>query len=226
MNRIKRVLLQGVMGLFPLTIGIISCSDDESYTYPNLLNEFADAVTDSSARFTHLQTDNGEKLPVANAKEISTEGVTPDTTYRTIVGYVPTITEKGASGAHIYNLQAIAAPQAQPASNVTEIKNDPLKVQSIWRGGDYLNFILLVKVQKGKHTFQFIEDSLTVSASTGQRTLYLRLYHDANNDVQAYTQKTYLSLPLAGYADKLKNGDLIEIKVPTTQGWEAWVREY
>lgn len=226
MNRIKRVLLQGVMGLLPLTIGIISCSDDDSYTYPNLLNEFADAATDSSARFAYLQTDNGEKLPVVNAKELSTEGVTPDTTYRTIVSYVPTLTEKGTLGAHIYSLQAIAAPQIQPATDFAEVKNDPLKVQSIWRGGDYLNFILLVKAQKGKHTFQFIKDSLTFSASTGQRTLYLRLYHDANNDVQAYTQKVCLSLPLAGYADKLKNGDLIEIKTPTTQGWEPWVRGY
>ncbi|MBQ8360569.1 MAG: NigD-like N-terminal domain-containing protein [Bacteroidaceae bacterium] len=227
MNRNRILFFWEIVSLLPLAAGLTSCSnDDDNYTYPNLLNEFADVATGPSARFTHLLTDKGERLPVVNAGEIATEGVTPDTVYRTMVGYVPVLTEEGTSGAQIYTLQAIAAPQPQPSSEFAEVKADPLEMQSIWRGGNYLNLILLVKAQKGRHTFHFIEDSVTVSASTGHRTLYLRLYHDANDDVQAYTQKVGLSLPLSGYSGTLAEGDSIEIRIPTPQGWEPWVRGY
>lgn len=222
MNRVGRYIFKGIVSLLTLSAGFISCSDDEDgYVYPPLLSEFADVVTDDSGTFTHICTDKGECLPIVNSAELVAEGVTPDTLYRVLSRY-----ELVDDGARLYSLQAIPAPCAQPADSFPEgIRADAVEMQSIWHGGNYLNMILLVKAQNGKHTFRFVEDSLTTS-SAGVHTLYLRLYHDAGGDVQAYTQKAYLSVPLQPYSSVLSSGDSIVFSIPTASGWQRWTRAF
>lgn len=224
MDRIGKFLFAtAVISLLTLSAGFVSCSTDEEddYVYPSLLSEFADVATDASGAFTHICTDNGQTLPIVNASELVAEGVIPDTIYRVLSRY-----ELVDEGAKLYSLQAIAAPYALPADSFPNgIKSDAVAMQSIWRGGNYLNMILLVKAQRGKHIFQFVEDSLTVSSS-GKHTLYLRLYHDADGDVQAYTQKACLSVPLHPYSSRLSLGDTIIFSIPTHQGWQQWKRAY
>lgn len=222
MNKVGRTIFNGIVGLLTFSASFISCSDDEDgYVYPPLLSEFADVVTDASGAFTHIHTDKGESLPIVNSSELMADGVTPDTLYRVLSRYEPV-----EGGAKLYSLQAIPAPYAQPVDSFPEgIKADAVEMQSIWRGGNYLNMILLVKAQDGKHIFSFVEDSLTTS-SVGVRTLYLSLYHDAGGDVQAYTQKAYLSVPLQPYSSLLSSGDSIVFSIPTTSGWQRWIREY
>lgn len=221
-NQVGRYIINCVIGLLTFSAGLISCSDDEErYVYPALLSEFADVSTDASGAFVYIHTDGGETLPIVNASELSAEGVTPDTLYRSLSRY-----ERVDGGAKLYSLQAIAAPRALPADSFPDgVKTDAVEMQSIWRGGNYLNMILLVKAQQGKHTFHFVEDSLTTSPA-GIRTLYLRLYHDAKGDVQAYTQKSYLSLPLSPYSSLLTPGDSIVFSIPTNKGWQSWIRRY
>ncbi|MBR5804471.1 MAG: hypothetical protein IKY31_09080 [Bacteroidaceae bacterium] len=221
MSKLKAIL-SGVISLLYISVGFTSCSqEDEGYTYPSLLSEFADVCTDEFGVFTHLLTDSGERLCIANSAEIKANSVTPDTIYRTLSRY-----ELVDGGAKLYSLQAIPAPEALPHDAFPEgVKADAVEMQSIWRGGDYLNMILLVKAQDGKHSFHFVEDSITLS-STGVTTLYLRLYHDAGNDVQAYTQKAYLSVPLQPYKSILSLGDSICFSIPTNSGWQNWKRAY
>ena len=76
------------------------------------------------------------------------------------------------------------------------MKTDPVNIQSIWRSGDYLNMILLVKAQNKKHSFHFIE----AQGANQTSCLRLTLYHDKGEDVEAYTQKAYLSVPLKKYS--------------------------
>lgn len=217
------------LGLW-LMLCLTACSnDEEDYTYPSIVSEFADVDTDASGRLVSLLTDGGDRLSVANASAISTEGVTPDTVYRTLVQYVPLPADDGTDSrqAQLYTVQAIPAPLPLPPTDFPDgVKADPLEMQSLWRGGNYLNMILLVKAQKGKHTFCFVEDSLTVSPTDGHAMLHLRLYHDAGDDVQAYTQKSYLSVPLSHYADRLSTGDSINLRIPTAKGWQEWKRGY
>ena len=224
MNRIGRLtFFIAIISLLTLSAGFVSCSNEEEddYVYPPLLSEFADVSTDASGIFANLHTDKGETLQIVNASELVAEGVTPDTIYRVLSRY-----ELVEGGAKLYSLQAIAAPYPVLADSFPEgIKNDAVEMQSIWRGGNYLNMILSVKAQKGKHIFHFIEDSLTTSP-LGRHSLYLRLYHDAGEDVQAYTQKAYLSVPLQPYSTRLSIGDTIIFSIPTYQGWEQWRRVY
>lgn len=211
--------MKTVLRLLPLCLLFLACSEEEDYTYPNLLSEFAEVCTDAQGASTRLITDDGEQLTISNAEAIPTEGITPDSVYRVITRYVRT-----GNQAEIYSLQAIPSSYAQPASAFPDgIKSDPVEMQSIWTGGNYLNMILLVKAQNGKHTFRFVEDSL-ITSPTGRHTLCLSLYHDAGDDVQAYTQKAYLSVPLLPYSDSLNEGDTLLMRIPTASGWQEWRR--
>ena len=220
MFKIKK-LYPIVAGLFLLT-GLLSCSDDEEdYVYPSVLSEFADVYSGSDRRLVCLQTDGGQRLEILNASTISTDGVVADTVYRSLVRY-----ERKTAGAEIYAIQMIAAPEPDsPADFPDGIKDDPVEMQSLWQGGDYLNMILLVKAQNARHTFRFVSDSIT-SSRDGVKTLHFRLYHDAGGDVQAYTQKAYLSLPLTSYKPLLSRGDTLSFSIPTTTGWQRWKRCY
>mgnify|MGYP000508053380 FL=1 len=93
------------------------------------------------------------------------------------------------------------------------IKTDPVAIQSIWRGGNYLNLILQVKVKDQKHGYHFIENKL--ENKDGEQTLYLTLYHDRNNDIEGFNRKVYLSVPLWAYAGKLHKGDKIVFNIRT-----------
>lgn len=80
------------------------------------------------------------------------------------------------------------------------MKTDPVELQSIWLGYDYLNILLGIKAQNGRHIVDFIEDEVTADAATGQVTVHLTLFHDNVEDVQAYTRRAYASAPLWKYA--------------------------
>ena len=115
-------------------------------------------------------------------------------------------------------------PLLRPESSLEPsagIKTDPLGMQSVWRGGKYLNLILLVKGLGGIHHFRVVEDSIIQSVS-GVRTLYLRLCHDAANDVEGYTSKVFLSVALDDYS--IGTSDSVKISIPTTHGWQQWDR--
>lgn len=220
--RTLRSISLGMVSLLFSVMGLVSCSSDgEDYTYPSLLSEFADVSTNADGRFDYLLTDEGRRLEIVNSAEIEVEGATPDTVYRTLSRY-----ELTDGGIRLYSLQAIPLlyPKSQDAFP-EGVKTDPLTLQSLWRGGNYLNMIVQVKAQNGKHVFYVVEDSLTTS-SAGGRTLFLRLCHDAGDDVQAYTQKAYFSIPLSSYTSSLSSGDVIVMDIPAETGWRRWMREF
>lgn len=64
----------------------------------------------------------------------------------------------------------------------------PVKIQSIWVGGDYLNMILEVEYHSKPHKFGVF------SHETNKRTLYFS--HDSNGDLPGYPKMMYLSFLL------------------------------
>ena len=93
----------------------------------------------------------------------------------------------------LYNTQLVISPVPLSESKFKEIKTDPVAIQSIWRGGNYLNLILQVKVKDQKHGYHFIENKL--ENKDGEQTLYLTLYHDRNNDIEVSTVKSICLFP-------------------------------
>lgn len=212
--------------LFVVSAFIVSCAaDEENRRYPALLSEFVEVTTTSSARLDLLCTDAGERLPVSNSASIETSRLTPDSTYRAIGRYERVLSDNGVWEATLYALQLIPSSYAVSASSFSEIKRDPVAMQSLWRGGNYLNIILLVKAQNGKHLFRFIDEGM-ISSADGVNTFSFSLYHDAAGDVEAYTQKVYLSIPLSPYAEYLSVGDTLSFAIPTSEGTQVWKTIY
>lgn len=195
--------------IFPLLLS--ACSDDD-YVYPNVLTDMIDLKTDNTGTGRYLITDEGTQWSIQSRTGL--DGLAPDTTYRTVTMYAP-LTDAGSTAgeAILYNTQLIISPIPLPEAKFKEIKTDPVAIQSLWRGGNYLNMILQVKAKDQQHGYHFIENKL--ENKDGEQTLYLTLYHDNNNDIEGFDRKVYLSIPLWSYSGILHPGDKIVFNINT-----------
>ncbi len=175
---------------------LTACGDD--YYVPSMKQDYLTAYSSASGNLESVLTDQGVHLPIlADATDSQTKA---DTLVRIVCNYTEELTSDGIAGIRVNALTATVSPVPQPADTFKDgVKNDPADVMSIWMGLDFLNCILEVKAQDGPHYFHFVEEEVTTDEATGHRTVSLLLYHDAGTDLQAYTQRAYLSIPLRQY---------------------------
>lgn len=186
---------------------LAGCKNDD-YVYPPAITEILSAQTDESGTIRYLLPDKGEALFAENGSRYS--GLVPDSVYR-MIGVYQTVDSDNGVVAHIYSIQQVISyePVSMPWS---EVKTDSVTVQSIWRSRDYINLILQVKSHIGVHVFRFAENGYILTP-TGSKTLALSLYHDKGDDLEAYTQRAYMSVPLSKYAGQLKEGDIVSFTI-------------
>lgn len=196
-----------------LTVFLLSnegCQEDD-YVYPDVLTEFTEVQTNDEGVLTYLLTDQGDKYQILEREGL--DGLTPDSIYRTLCVYQITDVEKET--VQLYSAQKVLSMLPKPASAFSDgIRTDPLDIQSIWLSGKYLNMVLLPMAKDKSHIFHFVENSLTQD-NEGRAQLELTLYHDQNGDYEAFTRKTYLSIPLWGDGNKLDTGDRIILHIQT-----------
>lgn len=198
----------------------IGCQEEE-YVYPDVLTEFTEIQSNGNGTLTYLLTDSGDKYRVLEREGL--DGLTPDSIYRALCVYQVTDVQEGT--VQLYSAQKVLSMLPKPESSFKEgIRTDPLDIQSIWLSGKYLNMVLLPLAKDKGHIFHFVENSLT-QTDEGINRLELTLYHDQNGDYEAFTRKTYLSIPLWGYGDQLKTGDRIILHINTYEEGET-VREF
>lgn len=208
----KRVPL--LLSTFFCLLFLGACKEDE-YVYPNVISTFIDVTTDTSGTLQDLITDKGETLQILNREGL--DGLTPDSTYRTVSIYEPKETDtQGNATALLYSCQLIIAVKPVTANKLPDgiAKTDPLDIQSVWKSGNYLNLILLPMAKEKSHIFHFIEDGI-IDNEDGSRTLHLTLYHNQNGDYEAFTRKSYLSIPLWAYEGRLAQGDQVILRINT-----------
>ena len=127
-----------------------ACGEDD-YVYPNVLTDMIDLKTDHTGTGRYLITDEGTEWRIQSRTGL--DGLAPDTTYRTVTMYAPlTDSEEAEKEAMLYNTQLVISPVPLPESKFKEIKTDPVAIQSIWRGGNYLSVPLWAyagKLHKG-----------------------------------------------------------------------------
>lgn len=194
------------------TMLLTACGEDE-YVYPDLITEMTCLKTDAQGFGVQIITDEGT---VWHLKEGNRpDSLTADSTYRVVSRYAPlTTADASKAEAAIYSLYKVTASIPQTEEKYEEVLTDPVSIQSIWRSGDYLNMILLIKVKDRTHELSFVENGITLQAD-GTRTLTLTLYHDRKNDVEGFDEKHYLSVPLWHYDGKLNKGDQIVFQLNT-----------
>lgn len=195
---------------------LFACKDDDAYKYPPVRLEFITAESGSNGRLRTIVTDGLGRLPVV--EDLTHTQMQADSLTRFISNYelLPQ-----AEGVRIYALSRVLSVRPLPPSapNFAHgIKTDPVEVQSLWMGKDYLNAALLVKGQSFKHYYHFVEESVTIDAATGRKVVKLLLYHDVNGDFPAYTRRTYISIPLWQYADGAEEGAVIRFRLYTNGG--------
>lgn len=210
---------------FLLCLLLAGSCKEETYVYPNVITEFTDIQTDESGTITHLVADNGKRYAVQPREGLS--GLHADTIYRTVSVYQFLTEETNSSEAEVmlYSSKIVISPYPAKASEWKDsIYTDPVDIQSIWLSGNYLNLIAEVKRKDQAHAFHFIEDSISTD-SQGVHTLYLRLFHNSNQDYEAFTDLTYLSVPLRNYQDILRTGDKICFRIHTYKEGQTY-REF
>lgn len=208
----KRVRI--LLSAFFCLLFLGACKEDE-YVYPNVISTFIDVTTDADGTLQNLITDKGEALQILNRDGL--DGLTPDSTYRTVSIYEPKeMNAQGNATALLYSCQLIIAVKPVTVDKLPDgiAKTDPLGIQSVWKSGNYLNLILLPMAKEKSHIFHFIEDSITDNED-GSRTLHLTLYHNQNGDYEAFTRKSYLSVPLWAYEGRLTQGDRVILRIHT-----------
>lgn len=208
----KRVRILLSAFFCPFFLG--ACKEDE-YVYPNVISTFIDVTTDADGTLQDLITDKGETLQILNRDGL--DGLTPDSTYRTVSIYEPKeMNAQGNATALLYSCQLIIAVKPVTVDKLPDgiAKTDPLDIQSVWKSGNYLNLILLPMAKEKSHIFHFMEDGITDNED-GSRTLHLTLYHNQNGDYEAFTRKSYLSIPLWAYEGRLAQGDRVILRIHT-----------
>lgn len=180
-----------------------------------MISTFIDVTTDADGTLQDLITDKGETLQILNRDGL--DGLTPDSTYRTVSIYEPKeMNAQGNATALLYSCQLIIAVKPVTVDKLPDgiAKTDPLDIQSVWKSGNYLNLILLPMAKEKSHIFHFMEDGITDNED-GSRTLHLTLYHNQNGDYEAFTHKSYLSIPLWAYEGRLAQGDRVILRINT-----------
>lgn len=203
---------------------LVSCGDDDDYHYPSVKLEFLTAQAGADGRLASVLTDEGKEYAVL--ADASNTRIDANASIRIVSNY-GTETSNGTSGVKLYALLQAVSPAPKPAEEFKDgVKRDPADVSGIWMGLNYLNMILDIKAQNGKHSFQFVEDRVTTDESAGHRTVYLSLYHDDGGDVQAFSRRAYASVPLQHYAEAGINKITVHFSLQTYSGEKAYEFEY
>lgn len=195
-----------------------SCKEDNEYVYPSVKLEFLTAESGSDGFLSYLMTDSGERLEVS--EDLSKTQIEASSSVRIVANYEKLDgAETGGKQAKVYSLLKAVSPEPSPASGFADgVKTDPADVLSMWLGRDYLNMTLSIKMQKGKHLFHFVENEVETDQTTGRKVVYLTLYHDAGDDLEAFTRRAYLSVPLSKYTENNTREIIVYFSVNTYDG--------
>lgn len=183
----------------PLLICLLTACGEDEYHYPDVKLEYLTAFSDAEGGLESILTDEGTTYTVVS--DASNINIDANSSVRIVANFGKVAAADGTEGMKLYSSIKTVSPLPMPADKFKDgVKKDPANILGIWMGLNYLNITLDVKAQDGRHKFGFIEDKVITDAETGKSEVYLTLYHDAGNDVQAYTQRAYLSVPLQQYA--------------------------
>lgn len=195
-------------------LSFISCTGEEnSYVYPSVKLEFISAQTDASGKIISLTTDKDVTYTIE--KDRTDSKLSTNTLQRIVCNYIATEPADNSQNASavIYSLIKAVSPTPVKLASGAQMKTDPVDIQSVWLSGRYINMTLQVMLQSKTHLFHFIETNTTIK--NGVPSINLTLYHDKNDDVEAYTKIAYLSVPLDKYIQQYPNGFNVSMSIQT-----------
>lgn len=191
----RKIVLPLLSTVLASSLLLASCGDDDGGMAENQVLEFADLQTDGGGNARIMVMDNGDSLRVINPLT----NLKADTVYRYVVVYV-----REPGGVKITSSSPTVSDVPLDLGT-SPLLTDSVQLQSIWRGGQYINLTLRVWAKTKRHLFAFVNRGFSQSANGG-RIFHLALYHNADSDMEAFPHTVYLSCPLSSLRDSLTPG--------------------
>ena len=136
-----------------LVFMLVSCGDDDDYHYPSVKLDFLTAQAGADGSLQSVLTDEGETLAIV--EDASKTRIDANASARIVSNYGKAEAADGTSGVKLYAVLSAISPVPQSADKFKDgIKRDPADILSIWMGIDYLNIMLEIKSQNGKHSLR------------------------------------------------------------------------
>lgn len=149
-----------------------------------------------------FQLDNNKLLFPKELKDYKAEDG-----QRVVINYVPL---KGDT-VKIRNVSNIFTGAIDEKGYPEKHHTDPVKIQSVWVSGHYLNMILEVEYHSKPHTIGLLRD-------TGSGTADLYFSHSANDDPPGYPKKMYASFSLQALRKSEASPIPFRVFIQTHQG--------
>lgn len=162
---------------------LISC-DKEIERMDNYLVDFATVLKEGSNFI--FQLDDGTLLTPKGSLDLKS-----DTGDRVILNWIPS----DDNIVKINRATSIYTGEIQNEGYPSQYKNHPIKIQSVWVGGIYLNMIFEIEYHSKPH-------SITILRDMESPTVDLYFAHTTNNDPKGYPQTMYASFLLSSLLDK------------------------
>ena len=186
-------------GIAAVLLTLSACTNDAydkgEGSYSLMQAEMADIHVGSDLKADYFVTDDDEKFTVATP--FTTNWMkTADSTYRAMTYF----SKQGDGMAEVegFNRVGVITPKRQK-----DLKTDPVRFESAWmsRGGQYLNACIYLlqgstSDEKAIQTLGCHIDTLRRNAD-GTKTMQLTLFHDQGGVPEYYSQRTFVSIPLA-----------------------------
>ncbi|MBP1618321.1 MAG: hypothetical protein H6Q14_2148 [Bacteroidetes bacterium] len=185
----------------------ISCSDDEAdagYLSGKFRLDIATVRIENTTPV--LALDSKDTL---RATSISDFSFTQKDGQRVLVNHSP---DEG-SGIVIHSVSDILTSRIFTAKLDT-LPSDPVKIQSVWTGGGYLNVILYMNYYSKKHIFGLYR------SAESPNDLYLS--HDKQGDSEGYPVRVYMSFYLNGLQKSSNDSTSFSVTIPTSSGDENY----
>lgn len=198
-----------------LTICFVSCTSDAydkgEGKYSLMRGDLADLQVATDKQIVSFVTDEGDYYSVKDPFTLRWVN-TADTIYRAYIYYI-----KEEQSVDVVGVGQVLV--LRPRREV-EPKTDATGLESIWLSSNkkYLNMSLLLKT--GSNDDSELHQTLGATIDTlmvnddGTKSIHLHLYHDQGGVPEFYTQRTYVSIPVADMPV-----DSVHLRVNTYEGW-------
>lgn len=148
-----------------------------------------------------FELDNGHLLIPIKTEYNGKEG------QRVILNYVPL----NGDTIKINQIKDIFTDNVHKENSLSELIKDPIKIQSVWVGGDYLNLIIETYFLSKPHKVALIQDITSP-------TINLYFSHSKEDDPHGYPQTMYMSFLITSIRDEGQSLTPFTLFIETYEG--------
>jgi hypothetical protein len=183
----KRYIYRFIPVLLICSLHLVSCIE-ENDPVDTTFSGFMTGFTDSEGYINLIKDDFGNSYTVDEKKD----KLRPDTAYRLVASINYTEDMKATFDQKVFP-ESYVAPIDSLLNDTLRV-TDPIKIESVYIGGGYLNVNVAIKVKK-ENTRHII----FYARRGSKERLEFTFYHNAYGDGEIYTKHAYFSIPLYGY---------------------------